>query len=277
MSYDLPAFLQRIAACLSHFTANPPGNDQILQPSPAISSRLDPSISGTAEPMALPAMARCIFIAAVGWPRDGPIGVKLGATAVGKLWPPDFWQFLILLWWKYVKMMNDEALNVELPHLHTKPYWMFDLNIWGKFSFRKVVGRKRSWRLLRQLICWTFPLEAKVKMTDPLNGMVIWLQCKFYLDDRMIPNVRLHCEPHCWTIRIFTSIHPTILPVFIHVVQASKVVCASCSKLGHHKGFLARSLKGEAGQVSLPLSVRSWKKGGSLVMGIPGTPSYHPF
>jgi len=85
MSYDLPAFLQRIAACLSHFTANPPGNDQILQPSPAISSRLDPSISGTAEPMALPAMARCIFIAAVGWPRDGPIGVKLGATAVGKL------------------------------------------------------------------------------------------------------------------------------------------------------------------------------------------------
>ena len=74
MSYDLPAFLQRIAAFLSHFTANPPGNDQILQPSP-----------GTAEPMALPAMARCIFIAAVGWPRDGPIGVKLGATAVGKL------------------------------------------------------------------------------------------------------------------------------------------------------------------------------------------------
>ena len=60
MSYDLPAFLQRIAAFLSHFTANPPGNDQILQPSP-----------GTAEPMALPAMARCIFIAAVGWPDWG--------------------------------------------------------------------------------------------------------------------------------------------------------------------------------------------------------------
>lgn len=85
MSYDLPAFLQRIAAFLSHFTANPPGNDQILQPSPAASIPRSP---GTAEPMALPAMARCIFIAAVGWPRDGPIGVKLGATAVGKLWPP---------------------------------------------------------------------------------------------------------------------------------------------------------------------------------------------
>ena len=41
----------------------------------------------------------------------------------------------------------------------------------------------------------------------------------------MMSDVRLHCEPHCWTIRIFTSIHPAVLPdVFTHipVVQASR-------------------------------------------------------
>jgi len=212
---------------------------------------------------------------AQGWPDRG----EAWSNSSGKTLAPNrFWQFLILLWWKYVKMMkmvmNDEALNVELPHLHTKPYWMFDLNIWGKFSFRKVVGRKRSWRLLRQLICWTFPLEAKVKMTDPLNGMVIWLQCKFYLDNRMIPNVRLHCEPHCLNYPDFHICSPSHTPSF-HTSPWSKHLrsCVPAAPNSAITGFLARSLKGEAGQVSLAQgSGREWKRGVPLSWGYPVPP-----
>jgi hypothetical protein len=99
MSYDLPAFLQRIAAFLSHFTANPPGNDQILQPSPAISSRLDPSISRDSRANGSSSHGSMYLHSsswmAQGWPDRG----EAWSNSSGKTLAPNrFWQFLILLW-----------------------------------------------------------------------------------------------------------------------------------------------------------------------------------
>lgn len=212
------------------------------------SSHLQPS-SGTAEPMALPAMARSIFIAAVGWPDRA--GVKLGVVQQWEFWPPDFWQFLILLWWKYVKMMmNDEALNVELPHLHTKPYWMFDLNIWGKFSFRKVVGRKKKLKTSQAADLLDIPLggEGKNDRSPKWDGYLAAVQVLFGW-----PNDTT-CTATLWTSLLnspdFHIYSPSHTPsCHLNPRGPSKVVCASCSKLGHHKGFLARSLSGGLTQV----------------------------